>query len=291
MHHHNQDLIMALAEGDLDATAAAAARAEIESCPECAADLELQTLAIDSLAEIPEAELTELEAARLGRDVRRELGIAKATKVVAVPAKQRRPVPVAALATAAAVLVAVVVVAPALNLIGGGGDSSDDGFETAVATTAAAAQAPRAALEESPTLAPADSGSGAADATTLAPSLSTTTFVQEGLTGLAYFTEAPDLGALRLQISSTDYDLDESRDLTRAQSLDSVIETDEATVNACISITLSNSDEFIDGFQIARGSYEGREAIFYVFLAEDLENSAIIVQAGDNCEELARAGP
>ena len=50
MHEHDIDLIMALAEGTLDAQQAAAAEAALAACTQCTTDLAAQRLALDALA-------------------------------------------------------------------------------------------------------------------------------------------------------------------------------------------------------------------------------------------------
>lgn len=139
-HDHDHDLIMALAEGRLDATAAAAARREVEACDECAADLVLQEAALAALRAVPTVTLTDMEAARLKRDLDTALGHERS---VVAPAPARRPrfnwIPVASVA---AVLLALVMVAPSLQLLGGASDEAADAValdatEEATATTAA----------------------------------------------------------------------------------------------------------------------------------------------------------
>ncbi len=121
-HDHDRDLIMALAEGTLDAPAAARARRSIESCAECAEDLALQESALALFAAAPPVTLTELEAARLGRDLDTALGHDR-TAVAAADTSPRR-FNWAPVFSIAAVLLALVLVAPQLELLGGGQDDS-----------------------------------------------------------------------------------------------------------------------------------------------------------------------
>ena len=116
MHQHDPDLIMALAEGKLDVGESAAV-AEIQACPQCSADLQMQRVALDAVASSPRVYLTAVESARLREAVRGELAISEAESKDRFPARRRFTL--GALAGAAAVLIAVVIVAPALNLVGG----------------------------------------------------------------------------------------------------------------------------------------------------------------------------
>jgi hypothetical protein len=158
MHEHDQDIIMALAEGSLDPATAERAAAAISACPECSADFELQKSAVAALQDAPRVYLTAAESARLHDRLRQELRVA--------PAKPARAKPTpawsrwAALAAGtAAVLLAAFLVLP--SVLGGSDDDADTvAFELTeddsnqadlerTATTAAAAEAPTAgALEE-----------------------------------------------------------------------------------------------------------------------------------------------
>ncbi len=128
MHEHDQEIIMALAEENLDEVAATAAQAEIEGCAECSRDLELQRLALSVLDEAPDVYLTATESSRLHESLKREL-----TGLRPAPTSNKPTVAwgrwVSALAGTAAVFLVVFMVLP--NVIGGSDDSSP-------ATTAAA---------------------------------------------------------------------------------------------------------------------------------------------------------
>jgi hypothetical protein len=300
MHNHDYELIMALAEGSLDPAAEASARAEIEVCPECAQDLELQVVGFEALQALPPAGLTELEAARLHRDLRRDLGI---TRQEARQPAARSRLPLAALGTAAAVLVAVVLVGPGLNLIGGG-DSSSDTTTVVAATDAAAATTAAPALgagsdeaqegASSPDsiaaaeVAPAVAPTTAAPATTM---VTTTGSVVLETDRFAYFLDDADLEALRDGLAASSFEEDSARSQALRVAGGSIVEEDFGAAEACIELTLSSEDNFLEGFQLARGQYDGREVLLIVYLAEALEESALIAHAADNCEELDRAGP
>ena len=159
MHEHDQEIVMALAEGSLDPEAAARAGAQIGTCAECSRDLEMQRIALDALEEAPAVYLTATESARLHDRLHRELGVAAAR-----PASTRASFAWArwtGLAFgAAAVLLAIFVVGPAM--LGGGSDDSADtiafqevseeGADGRSATTAAAAvpsaEAPQVGAED-----------------------------------------------------------------------------------------------------------------------------------------------
>lgn len=136
MHDHNLDLIMALAEGTLDEPARLAAEAQIAACDGCGVELEAQRLALDALRAAPAPELTMLEAMRMRRDLRQELGIAE--PAATTPTRRRagaRWQRLSVALSAAAVLLLVVAVVPALDLFGAG-ESADD---VAFASTTVAA--------------------------------------------------------------------------------------------------------------------------------------------------------
>lgn len=280
---------MALAEGSLDESAVASARAEIEACLDCARDLELQVLAMSALRSMPHTELTEFESAKLRRDIRSELGVFQ-EEVKFEPTKRRRRFPIAAFATAAAVLVAVVAVAPRLSLVGGA-DSADtvalEAAESTASSTTAAFDQGAAGLQ------PAAEQDMISAATTAAPMAATTTALPPGaaLDLLGYYAANPDLAQLRSSLRDQDFEPESVRQFARLDAGETVPEEDLRAVNSCLVRTLTTSDEFVEGFQFARGNYDGQEVIFYVYLATDPSESAVVVQAADTCEELARAGP
>lgn len=147
MHEHDQELIMALAEGSLGEKAAAAASAEISGCPECTRDLELQLIAVSALGRLPDVYLTAVESSRLHANLRRELHLE-----APVPTKPQRTfawgrwLPAAGIA---AVFLAIVVSLP--FLFGGGGDDSADmtaALDGMATTTTASAETTAAASAE-----------------------------------------------------------------------------------------------------------------------------------------------
>jgi hypothetical protein len=177
MHNHDQEIIMALAEGLLSPTAAAAAEAEISACAECLRDLELQRIALATLADAPQAYLTATESARLHERLHEELAVSPP-----VPARSRSQLAwgrwVGLAVGTAAVFLAAFMVLP--NMLSGDDDDSaemvafeqvTDGLnDTATETTSAAIEAAPPMREEMV---------GAADDLTLAGD------------GAASMTEAP----------------------------------------------------------------------------------------------------
>ncbi len=133
MHEHDQELIMALAEGTLEAAAAEAATAEIAVCPDCSADLELQRLAISALDELPQAYLSATESSRLHSNLKRELKLEDPA-----PARASRSFAWgrwAPIAGVAAVFIFLAAIVP--GMLGGGDDDAADMEFAATATTAA----------------------------------------------------------------------------------------------------------------------------------------------------------
>jgi hypothetical protein len=169
-HEHDPELIMAIAEG---ADVSDAERTAIAECPDCAADLAAQLVALTALRAAPAVAVTELESMRLLRHVDAELAHVRRPAEVRTPQARRR-FSWAPAFSIAAVILALVLVAPALNLLGGGNDEAGD-FNVALSPTTTTVAASRGAVELAPTarLQEAVPETGAADApvppTTLAP--------------------------------------------------------------------------------------------------------------------------
>ena len=123
-HEHDRELIMALAEGSLGATAADQANAAIAECDQCRTELGHQLAALSVLRDAPPVTMTDLEAARFRRDLDTALGHER-TVVQAQPAAKRR-FNWAPVFSVAAILLALVLIAPALQLLGGGDDAAED---------------------------------------------------------------------------------------------------------------------------------------------------------------------
>ena len=129
MHEHDQDLIVAIAEGTLDAKAAAAAAADISRCSICSADLAAQRIAIVAIAGTSPVSMTAAESAQLRSTVASAVGI-EPTRTQA-PAPRDRRAPWGSIAIAAASLAGIIGVVPVLGLLTQGSD------DIAAATTAA----------------------------------------------------------------------------------------------------------------------------------------------------------
>ena len=92
-------------------------------------------------------------------------------------------------------------------------------------------------------------------------------------------------------VAATGFDAEASRSqLLRSDDADSILEEAIEDSEACIVVTITSEENLIEGFQVARGTLEGRDVIYVVYLAEDLTESVLIAHAADNCEELGRAG-
>ena len=122
MHEHDQEIVMALAEGSLDPEAATQAAAQIAGCSVCARDLELQRIALEAIGDAPAVYLSATESARLHDHLHREVG-------AAIPAPRRTRGTVvwgrwvgAALGTAAVFLAAFLVLP---SVLGGSSDDAD----------------------------------------------------------------------------------------------------------------------------------------------------------------------
>ena len=108
----------------------------------------------------------------------------------------------------------------------------------------------------------------------------------------AYFGEEnPNLEEIRDDLVLNSFDVPALRSQLLRQSDDSIPEEDFGAATACIQLTLTSEDNLTEGFQVARGRIDGREVILIVYLAEVIEESALIAHAADTCEVLERAGP
>ncbi|MDJ0923582.1 MAG: hypothetical protein QNJ77_03390 [Acidimicrobiia bacterium] len=211
MHEHDQELIMALAEGTLDPAAAARAEIELAGCDECLRDLELQRVALATLAEAPDVYLTATESARLHERLHQELRVPDAQ--VARPRPSAAWGRWAALAAgAAALFLAVFMVVP--SMLGGSDDSADtvaseemadeaEAADSERAETTAAAAAPSA---ESPAFDAAEdqsiAGAAEIETTTAAPETSASDdgAVDNAIGYLSYVVDGGLSPELRLEI-------------------------------------------------------------------------------------------
>ncbi|MCP4964110.1 MAG: hypothetical protein GY926_02630 [bacterium] len=180
MHEHDQEIIMALAEGTLDDAAAAAAETAISPCAECTTDLELQRLALSVLDEAPAVYMTATESSQLHSSLKKELRVlSSAPAPITKQFAWGRWLSVAA--GAAAVFLVVFMVLPGLE-IGSNDDSADMTIAAAAPTeTTASATAERERAASEPSNDASFAVDGAADdleaiaETTAAPAETTTT--------------------------------------------------------------------------------------------------------------------
>lgn len=132
MHEHDNDLVMALAEGALDGPAAAEALDSVTACAVCFEELALQREALAALSSLTAPRLTELEAARLRRHLDDALGH---SRTAAPTAPARRRLSLKPLMGIAAVLLAVAVAVPALQSLRDGSGGGDAGVAATEAAT------------------------------------------------------------------------------------------------------------------------------------------------------------
>lgn len=135
MNEQERDLILGLTAGGLSSAEAAAARAQIDSDPNLALELSIQTNVHDALASLPEISMTAAERSELHSRVRGALNLDSSERAMPEPARRRISwwQPLAGLAAAAAVVTAIVVLPGGL----GGTDAQDSALESD--TTVAAA--------------------------------------------------------------------------------------------------------------------------------------------------------
>ena len=299
MHEHDQELIMALAEGDLAEDAAAVARAEIESCDECSADFELQVSAIAMLDQVPPVYLTATESARLHSSLKEELSLATPK-----PASPRRSVAWSRFLPAAGVAAALLLVIVSLpSLLGGGSDDSSDetvaapSFEADATETSAAASLDmeRDGTEEMAggDNAAAEAAPPAAQATTEAPLLTTTTAAplddvgSGGILGILEFLgpiDQVDTAALLDQIVGEDIDLAASWD--SAKSADPFFAgclTESVTTEVSSLYGLpADSEPFVLGVVVAE---DGEEGVLVAYVPAIPEETVFAV-VSPNCASI-----
>lgn len=289
MHEHDQELIMALADGTLETTAAVAAEAALAGCDECLRDLELQRVAIEALDNAPAVYLSATESAQLHETLKDELSMIP-------PAPVTRSSNVAwgrwaGLAMgAAAMFLGAVLVLPALF---GGGDDADtvafDEIGEAVqdpaaiqsATTAAASattSAPASAFEDP--LAGADAASESAGGDDMAAA-ATTTDAPAVSPIPAYEIEGDLTEELRveiidqLRVNSATFTLSDQAAKNTAPGLDLCIEelVDDAIPD--------NAEPQIIGTVIG---VDGQERLLVIYVTPNLEDTVVVALELPGCE-------
>lgn len=193
MHRHDQDIIMALADGSLAGAAGDEARSEIEACDDCRSELISQQAALDWLATAEPIEMSELETSRLRRNLDTELGHDRAGAAAAVAAAEQRSgrwsyAQWGALASVAAVLLAVVLVAPSLTLLGAGSD------DETVALNTTAVEQESADAQATPETESRSSGAAERDDTALTEAAEEAEMADEPAMATAPTTAAPAAG-------------------------------------------------------------------------------------------------
>ncbi|MFQ5554678.1 MAG: hypothetical protein ACE5GC_04810 [Acidimicrobiia bacterium] len=310
MHEHERDLIMALAQGELDAEEAAAARIELTGCAECSAELDLQLAALEAIGAAPHVSLSELESARLHRSLRQSLDLVERP----APVPKRRFNLVAMLGTAAAVLLVVVLALPSLQNLGGSSDDATTALSApeptvqadrvAPATTAAAATTAAPA-----TVAPPVAGAAEDDAVVeSAPLEGTTSEFTAGSDTADEVPTAPTTTTVRaagrrvLELGGAgDAELEKLRDAWVGQGGDAdltvtLLEPRYAAgfaptepYVACGEAGIGGVPGADDYVPLGIGAFEDEEAIFLGYLTEPIEDGVVIAHSISTCDELGRA--
>lgn len=284
-HDHDHELIMAIAEG---ADVSNVERTAIAECPECAAKLAAQLVALAALRSAPTVAVTELESARLLRHLDTELGhVRQPAEVRSVRARRRFSW--APAFSIAAVLLALVLVAPRLNLLGGGDDAASESFDVALSATTTTAVASGGALELSPAarLQEAAPEDGAADATvpptTIAPAADgeVTTAADNGFD----LDAPPTLTDLRSIIEDAGGDPQQSRE--RVAEVFDLMEPE--TPNACLTFAVAEVGDVVASFTLGelivspdRGAeYELVEAVYVIVTVHEHADRTVVLVAHD----------
>ena len=311
MHEHDMDLIMALAEGTLGESSAAAAEQEIAQCVSCREDLALQRQALEAMSGAPRVYLTATESARLRSRVRSELGL---TPVAPAKAAERRPrrFTLGALAGAAAVLLAVVVAGPALDLLG---SSSDDGAATpdavALPSPASAEIDPEAdrLTEESvsgplPAADPAPSSGDMASALAPSPRLVLeneadlerlkTSLIDQARAGGTSLLSPAELFAAGEPNPGDAADPAEDAPGSPAQIPDADPAVPppaaaQAPAPDCADDAAAAIDQGEATTVVEPILYQGSDALLFAFIADPVEDSRLVVVDAATCEVLAEA--
>ena len=303
MHEHDQELIMALAEGTLAEGVAATAAAEISECLECTRDLQLQRIALSALDEAPAVYLTATESSQLHSRLRQELEFD-----VAQPAKPKRALVwgrwLPAVGIAAVFLVAIVSLQ---NLGGGDDDSSTEMAALEMTTTAEATETTAAAAEALPpsdatrdgteTLQAAESEevAGGAD-TTASPettvaadtATTTTTGLMEGGDAVVFLglIDELDREVLLEQLASEFDELFARSEVARdidpfvSSCLDS---NASPTIAPTLGIPLESEPLLLGSVVDA----SGEEFLLVAYVPEDIGGTVFVTQRSYSCEIIA----
>ncbi len=292
MHEHDQELIMALAEGTLADEAADAARAEIAACAECSADLELQVAAIAMLDDLSEVYLTATESARLHSELKRELALeTPSSTAVRRSFAWSRFLPVAGVAAA---LLVVIIAVPTL-FSGGDSDDASDEIASAPSVDAGATETTAAAsmdlewegavemaggndslAESAPPIAAEETTEAPATTTTEAPTAADDTGTIWSALEFLGPVDVLDTEELLERIRTNDVDLGAySDDAKFADPVFALCLEESITVEISAELGVpAESDPVILGIVT---SAEGEDLILVAYVPEDVEETVFVV--------------
>ncbi len=285
MHEHDQDLIMALAEGTLGPESAAAAEAEFGACETCREELSLQRLAMEALGAAPRASLNEFESHRIRRNLMRELGIS--AEPAAAPAPRRRWMPVAVLGGAAAVLLAVVLGGGALQSLRGD-DPGDvafapitEGSDTASEDTSAPT------LESTPAADTAQAvESGDAADENFGIEVPAVTPSDGAAPPVSLVSGVDDLAVLRELVVTGSGDPEETAERATALLPRFAAVPDTA---GCGEATVGTVEGAVGHFVVGAGSIDGDEVVVIAYVTDPIDDSVVIAHDVVTCETVATA--
>lgn len=239
MHEHDLDLVAAYADGSASPSEADQVAQWLETCADCTEEFESQQRALEALATVGPATLSDLERAKLHRTVRESIAQIDldAHELPAATESTERPKRAMGwLAGVAAAAVAVVLAGGVLSTLGGSNDSAD------LATT-------EPSLAEAATL-EADTADEAAGATEMLTDDAMDDAMDEDMAasfesaaGLPPVKDLGDISADTLQALAEPPTLDQT-DTTRAAPLpteDRPLTTDDAEsgpIMACLDAGL-----------------------------------------------------
>jgi len=285
MHDHNLDLILAIAEGRLTDAERAAAEAQVSACEECVVELAAQQLALEALGSASVPELTELEAVRMRRTVRAELGIAEPVQV-APRERSARWQRLSVGLSVAAILLLFVAVVPALDLFGSGDNDTSGGvaLPAAVATSTATAEDATGVSTDDMTAEVA----AAPTSTTAAPPTETGHVQSNGFAraGAFRFVGPPDLEAIK-EASVRGYR--ETGDVTNLlgydQDLD-LVEVDDR-IEICEASGLAAYASGIEAVGLGSAQIADDEVFLVVYIDTATGDLEIVAHSAGDCEIVA----
>lgn len=288
MHHHDPDLIMALAEGQLAAADASLASAEIAACPECTEDLEAQRIALAAMATLPAPAMTDIERQSLRTAVRDSLGLSEDAVLPAPVPRRRRWSPSWALGGAAAVLIAVVAAAPALQLLSpGGNDAADMAATTTAPVVAEVGESPEPASDSASASSVTDEA-GHESVTTIAAAAETTTTAGSIEDQLALGTNPDeDLPDMLTYTQRAGGDPDLARQLNVKGFSTTTPRLDPSSCRAPEEAQLPDTG----GFVVAAVVVDGQVVPVVAYVPSDVGDTVLVVFDPADCAVIYRAPP